>query len=306
MKKGYFYSRGKFLLSGEYLVLDGALALAVPLKPGQSLQVTEIPEPGILRWETHICGNEWFKATYKNNMQEILNSNNRETAIFIQKLLDAALNLKHKALPSETGYLIHTEIEFDINWGLGSSSSLISNLAYWLDLDPYALYKKVFNGSGYDVFCARASKPILYQLENGVPMVREIDFNPSFLHNLSFIYLGKKQDSQESVRNFRELAVPDNQIIGDITALTNGLVHANSLIQFMELLENHEQILSRMLGRKTVKEELFPGFNGAIKSLGAWGGDFIMAASPMDHEDVKEYFRKKAYPVIFRWDEIVY
>ena len=37
-----FYSHGKLLLTGEYLVLDGALALAVPCKLGQSLTVRSI------------------------------------------------------------------------------------------------------------------------------------------------------------------------------------------------------------------------------------------------------------------------
>ena len=37
-----FNSRGKFLLTGEYLVLKGASALALPLKLGQSLDVEEL------------------------------------------------------------------------------------------------------------------------------------------------------------------------------------------------------------------------------------------------------------------------
>ena len=39
-----YSSHGKFLLTGEYLVLKGALALALPLKLGQSMTVETFPE----------------------------------------------------------------------------------------------------------------------------------------------------------------------------------------------------------------------------------------------------------------------
>ena len=39
----YFYSPGKLLLTGEYVVLDGAKSLAIPTIFGQSLNITSIP-----------------------------------------------------------------------------------------------------------------------------------------------------------------------------------------------------------------------------------------------------------------------
>ena len=42
-KNQYFFGHGKILLSGEYLVLDGALSLALPTKVGQSLSVQYTP-----------------------------------------------------------------------------------------------------------------------------------------------------------------------------------------------------------------------------------------------------------------------
>ena len=41
-KLGQFYSNGKLLLTGEYVVLDGATALAVPTRFGQDLIVDRI------------------------------------------------------------------------------------------------------------------------------------------------------------------------------------------------------------------------------------------------------------------------
>ena len=39
MDDQYFYGHGKLLLTGEYFVLDGAMALALPTTVGQSMKV---------------------------------------------------------------------------------------------------------------------------------------------------------------------------------------------------------------------------------------------------------------------------
>ena len=44
-----FHSNGKLLITGEYAVLDGALAFALPTRKGQTLEVTENNEQG--RWQ---------------------------------------------------------------------------------------------------------------------------------------------------------------------------------------------------------------------------------------------------------------
>ena len=53
-----FYAHGKLLISGEYLVLKGAIALAVPTKFGQKMQIIE--EPGsdnIIHWKSYDVNN---------------------------------------------------------------------------------------------------------------------------------------------------------------------------------------------------------------------------------------------------------
>ena len=54
----YYKSNGKFMLTGEYLVLKGATALALPLKLGQSLDV-EVSEEN----ENRIYWNAYKKST---------------------------------------------------------------------------------------------------------------------------------------------------------------------------------------------------------------------------------------------------
>jgi mevalonate kinase len=303
---GEYYSKGKFLLSGEYLVLYGAKALAVPLKFGQGMKVKAWPDPGIIKWETKVQGNLWFEGAFKGKNFEIVDASDQKTALFVQQLLKAGDKLKPGLIKINQGYHIQNVIDFDINWGLGSSSSLVSNLAFWLDIDPYALYRKLFRGSGYDVFCSRASKPILYQLINDIPEVTEVSFQPDFSEHLYFVHLGRKQDSQQSVSEFRDNSDFDRNVTGQISDLTDRMLEAGSLDEFISVMRIHERVISSVLGLKSLKEERFPDFQGGIKSLGAWGGDFIMAASPLGYQEVKDYFSRKNMPVIFRWQDIVY
>ena len=305
MRTGEYHSKGKLLISGEYLVLHGAKALSVPLKLGQSMQVTKYNIPGIIRWETIVRNKPWFRANFHGPSMELTDSSHYQTALFVQKLLHTGKKIQPKLHIKDHGYHIVNEVEFDMNWGLGSSSSLLSNLAYWLDADLYSFYKMIFHGSGYDVFCARASKPMIYQLRDKHPHVEETAINPALTDSLYFIYLGHKQDSQESVRKFNEKELTDHNSIHEISSITESLTTASDPVQFMELMHDHERLISGIIGMPAVKEEYFNDFQGEIKSLGAWGGDFIMACSVQDPQEVAAYFRNKGLNVIFRYKELV-
>jgi hypothetical protein len=67
-------------------------------------------------------------------------------------------------------------------------------------------------------------------------------------------------------------------------------------------MEYHEILLSEVLKTITIKEQLFSDFEGVIKSLGAWGGDFIMVLSK---DDPKQYFYENGYGVVLKYDEVV-
>lgn len=56
-----FYSNGKLLITGEYLVLDGAKAFALPTKFGQNI-VIENTENKIIHWKSiDADGTIWFE-----------------------------------------------------------------------------------------------------------------------------------------------------------------------------------------------------------------------------------------------------
>ena len=58
-----FYSNGKLLITGEYLVLDGAKALALPTKFGQNLIVEKGKNKEIV-WKSFDKDNSiWFNET---------------------------------------------------------------------------------------------------------------------------------------------------------------------------------------------------------------------------------------------------
>jgi mevalonate kinase len=59
-----YYSNGKLLLTGEYLVLEGAKSLALPTKFGQDLLVAVIQEPQIIWGSFTHTGACWFEAVF--------------------------------------------------------------------------------------------------------------------------------------------------------------------------------------------------------------------------------------------------
>ena len=85
-----FYANGKLLLSGEYFVLDGALALAVPLIKGQSLLVRQsFGMPHLLEWESLAIDNKtWFKAHFDLTNGKTLFSSDETVSQRILQLFD--------------------------------------------------------------------------------------------------------------------------------------------------------------------------------------------------------------------------
>jgi hypothetical protein len=57
-----------------------------------------------------------------------------------------------------------------------------------------------------------------------------------------------------------------------------------------------------LIGQPPIKQRLFPDYNGAIKSLGAWGGDFILVSGTTHPE---AYFNSKGYRTIFRYSDLI-
>lgn len=302
-----YYSNGKFLISGEYLVLKGALAFAIPLKYGQSLQILpKVNDTHIINWKSFVKENLWFEARFSPDNLEIIDTNDHEKAAILQKLLLAANQLNPEILKNQSGFEIISNINFDVAWGLGSSSSLLSNIAHWFDVDPMVLHRKTSKGSGFDVACARAKGPILYQLTGENAKITPVTFDPGFRDQIYFVYLGKKQQSDRSIKCYNNLLKSREIEIEQISELTEEIVFAHSMSDFDYAIKEHEKIISKVLSRKTIGEIRFPGYDGSIKSLGAWGGDFVMMTWKNERAELEKYLNEKGYFTIFSFDEIVY
>ena len=92
--------------------------------------------------------------------------------------------------------------------------------------------------------------------------------------------------------------------IDEVSEITKSLISNVSFDDFCRLLHEHENIISHCIGREPLQQH-FPDFEGAIKSLGAWGGDFFMAVTEWDTEKVKRYFSEKDLSVVFGFKEMV-
>ena len=306
-----YQSHGKFLLTGEYLVLKGALALALPLKLGQSLTEETVCTPS-LQWNAYKPNGPWFSVTLNPENLEIINSDDHPKAEKLSEILKAVKQLNPAAF--KDGLCFETHLDFDPNWGLGSSSTLIANLARWANVNPYELLKLTFGGSGYDIACATAEGPIYYQVKAEVPepvewptlMVEPIDYNPPFTDHLFFIYQGQKQSSSKEIKAFLAKANPVDlqKDIEAVSEISRAVPKCETLDEFAMLMQCHERIIARCIGQEPVQKR-FPDFEGVLKSLGAWGGDFILAATHWDKEQVKAYFKGKGLDVVFDYKELV-
>jgi mevalonate kinase len=299
-----FYSNGKLLITGEYLVLDGAKALALPTKFGQNLIIEE-GDGQLIHWKSlDSDGSVWFE------------DNIPFAAITRDERFDDAKNIKntlieilHEAwlvnpgfITGAKGYSITTELTFPKSWGLGTSSTLINNIAQWLHIDAYQLLRASFGGSGYDIACAQNNSAIIYQLVSEKPVVECIDFNPGFKDKIFFVYLNKKQNSKAAIASYYGKKGNIDKSIAKINAITDTVIHAKTAREFAIALQSHEIEMSNILETATVKEALFPDFDGVVKSLGAWGGDFVMAVSK---ESPAAYFKSKGFETVVPYSDMI-
>lgn len=299
-------AHGKLLLTGEYFVLDGAQALAVPVRFGQSLRVVPGKESGRLSWTSlNDDGSTWFQAKFELPGLEVNECSDEKTAETLRAILLACHRQNPDFPVGNHGLDILTRNDFPRAWGLGTSSTLIAALAKWANVDPYRVLFDTMGGSGYDIACAYAEGPLLYRLRGHAPEVQAVAFRPPFLDSLYFVYLGQKQDSREGIRRYRERAGSDKGLSKRITELSTRFLVAANLPELDAVIREHEAIVSDALGLSRAKDLYFSDFQGEIKSLGAWGGDFVLATSVAGEAAVKAYFSEKGMDVVLNWPQMV-
>lgn len=282
-------------------MLDGATALAIPTRFGQSLEVTPCKENGI-SWKSYDKNGElWFSGKITIIAGKLKSVAQNETSQTLIRILEKAKELNPIFLEDHNGYSITTQLEFPRDWGLGSSSTLINNIAQWAKVDGFTLLKSSFGGSGYDISIAQNATPILYKKEDGAPKSEVVSIHWDFLDRLFFVHLNEKQNSKKGIALYKKV-IPNLIQFSIISAISHSLLACGTLTEFESLLEKHEKIISEIIQLPTVKERLFKDYPNAIKSLGAWGGDFILAVG--DELD-QVYFKKKGFKTILPFSDMI-
>lgn len=296
-----YHANGKLLLSGEYLVLYGAKSIALPLKVGQQMEVSEKADSNAIVWQAFYQDKVWFECRLNVTDFSILETSDREKAETLCKLFQTIRKLNPEFSPN-VGIQIKTTLESNPEWGFGSSSTLVSLLALWSGVDAFELNEAVFNGSGFDIACATARGPIFYTRGK---VVQEINLNYPFAGNLYFIYSGQKKMTKADVSHFLKKEKPSEKIIEEVSDLSDQFAACSDQREFNRLIQLHEKLIGNLIGETPVKQKYFPDFQGEIKSLGAWGGDFYLVSSGQSFPEIKNYFGNKGLVTMFHWHDLI-
>ena len=226
------FSHGKLLISSEYLVLDGALALALPTKLGQEFFFEEKSDnQSIIEWESLCRGEKWFKSKIDYNKWEVLETDDAQSAEFILEILKEIQRVSKVKLQNSETYFIKTNLEFPRNFGLGSSSTLMNNLALWAEIDPFRLNEKMLGGSGYDIAVAKEASALLYRKDLDNREIEKINYSPMFKDELLFVHLNQKQNSREGIRLYQSKNKSE-ELIKEFSDLTEKIFCCQDLEDF--------------------------------------------------------------------------
>ena len=301
-----FKSNGKILLTSEYVVLDGVDCIALPTKFGQTLSVTE-NNSKCINWTSYDYNNNiWFKDKYtissENKIEYSSEKNNISETLL--KILNALVKLNSDKINNKIGYDFVSKLSFSKDWGLGTSSTLINNLANWAKVDSYELLKLTFGGSGYDIACAGAENPIHFNNYNNKISISNSKFDPIYKENIFFIYLGNKQNSRDGIKDYKSKKNKLTQdIIEQFKSINEKIVITDSLKEFEQCLTMHELLISKLIDIEPIKNRLFKDYDkGIVKSLGAWGGDFVLVTGT---KNAMSYFLNKGYKTIFEYSKLI-
>lgn len=294
------------MLCGEYVVLDGAKAVALPTKLGQSLEISEGSGMDVFWKSFDPEGKIWFESKYDLFNLEVMKTTDDDKAAYIKTLLENCIRLNSDFLSKWKKYRVSANLGFDPQWGLGSSSTLISCLAQWAQVDPFDLLQTSFGGSGYDIACASSNEPIMYQLKDSKPEISRCEFDPSFKDHLYFVYSGQKQDTQEGISYYRQVAASAKKELNKFSEIAETICKSKTLDDFEGAVDEHDKRLASLLKMPRLSEQSeLKDYWGQVKPLGAWGGDFFLATSTKGPDETQSYFAKKGYDQVFPYEDLI-
>ncbi len=284
--------------------MHGATVLALPTKLGQRMKMSELSGSEVLWTSFDHKGKKWFDAEIDLMAFDVNATSDESISKYLRKIFKACINNNSEFLSHWKKYKVENHLEFPLEWGLGSSSTLIYNMASWADVNPYHLYFDIENGSGYDIACAGSDGPILYSFNDDSLSINDVDFMPSFAQQIYFLPLGNKVDSRVAVDKFRK-KVPNKNHIAKISELSEKVIDLKSLASFENWIVEHENLIAEYIQEERIKSTFFSDYWGQIKSLGAWNGDLVLVTSDKSKEDTQNYFSSKGYGNLIPFQELI-
>ena len=227
-----YYTRGKLLISGAYGVLDSAIGFALPTKLGQRFSFETDRSENIECKAVDDKGKTWFEAEFDVQSLAPLKTSSEEVAKTFSKLLIAARSLNPNF---DYPFTLETTLEFDRQWGLGSSSTLIAALAQFASVNAYELLDSGFKGSGYDIACATAEGPIRFQRIGKEVSITPVNWRPEFTDELHLVYLNQKMNSREAIAHYRKVQSSDH-FLNELSRLSIAISEETSDINRFEKL----------------------------------------------------------------------
>lgn len=295
-------ANGKLLLTSEYFVLNGANAIVMPTILGQTMNVNITNNTNQIDWKSiDVDNNIWLQEIWDYENSFVGRNDESE---MLEKVLSICRELNPKKF--ESGLEFETTLEFDRAWGLGSSSSFIALIADFAEINPYELLEKSFGGSGYDIAAAFEQQIFLYNnLNKYEPTKIKLDFSKNFLDQLYFVYLEKKQNSRDGILRFRNKIGNDISLISEMNTIVEQFIDSTTIEDFENAIRIHESFISKHLLLDKVSEIYFSDYWGAVKSLGAWGGDYVLVTNTKSEEALKKYMNEKGYYTIFKFLDLI-
>ena len=103
------------------------------------------------------------------------------------------------------------------------------------------------------------------------------------------------------MKEYKKQNILNKSIINNISKISTDLISTSNINEFRRLIDYHENIMSSVLRINSINKK-FSDYEGSIKSLGAWGGDFFFAVGP---EDSLDYFKKRNYKIGYKYADFI-
>ena len=263
--------------------------------------VSDENDTGILEWNAFYDDRIWFSCKLSPCDFSVLETSDTGKSETLSRIFKSIRQL-NPDFHLKAGITFRTVLNANPEWGFGSSSTLISLMAQYSGVDPFRLNEHVFNGSGFDIACATVNGPIFYtKNQSAQPIILDYPFSDQ----LFFVYSGNKKKTYSEVKTFLDKSKVTKHQLEEGSALADAFSRCRDQNEFDYLIHRHEELVGHLIGKTPVKREYFFDFQGEIKSLGAWGGDFYLVSSPLPFPEVQTYFRNKGLTILFQWKDLI-